>query len=606
VAALEAEPKGQGESVLAASAPATESAVEVEVAETAVPSVNILADDYLSHITLLAHDELKGRGTGHYGIDLAAGYIAGQFAAFGLEPGGPDGTYFQEFTIASAPRLLDDTSLTFTGVDRDLKLRADFIPFGFSSDGAFSGEVVFVGYGIENPDEDYDDYARIDVEGKVGLMLRREPPSWDGDKWTSHARFTSKMELAVEHGFAAVIIVNQNPGPEEDDILMPYGMRVSRENGIPAIHLKRDVADAVLAASGAESLTGLQEKLDVGMTSSTALSGIWVTGNVVSKSDNILARNVIGVLPGVGPCSDEYVVFGAHYDHLGETRGRIYNGADDNASGTAGVIEIARVLSVTPYRNRSVICMTFSGEEMGLHGSRHYANDPTVDIDKIAAMLNLDMIGRLSDKRANMLAIQGLGTGDSFHDIVDRHTSAIGVEYLPDESATGGSDHMSFYLAGVPSLFFFTGTHPDYHQPGDDTEKINADGGAMITTLACNIGLDLINAASRPVYAEVKGRAAIHRSPRPVSGVVMGFMPDMEDESDQKGWHVAAFSPGSPAAEAGMKVADRIFEIEGKPINGFEDYQEVMAGRKAGETVTVKVLRGSDEVTLEVTLAPRK
>jgi len=148
--------------------------------------------------------------------------------------------------------------------------------------------------------------------------------------------------------------------------------------------------------------------------------------------------------------------------------------------------------------------------------------------------------------------------------------------------------------------------HPDYHQPGDDTEKINADGGAMITTLACNIGLDLINAASRPVYAEVKGRAAIHRSPRPVSGVVMGFMPDMEDESDQKGWRVAAFSPGSPAAEAGMKVADRIFEIEGKPINGFEDYQEVMAGRKAGETVTVKVLRGSDEVTLEVTLAPRK
>ncbi len=584
----------------------TESALIVEQTES---DLAFQADVYRSHIALLAHDELKGRGTGHYGIDLAAGYIAGQFASFGLEPGGPDGTYFQEYSIAGRPELLDDTSLSFTGVDGELTLRDDYIPFGFSSHGSFSGDVAFVGYGATNADQDYDDYTDIDVEGMVVLMLRREPPTWRENGWTKHARFDSKMALAVEHGAIAVIIVNQDPGEDGDDILMPFRMRAGSDQGIPAIHLKRDAAEAVLAAAGTESLTALQEELDAGTTVSLALSGITADGKVSAKSDDILARNVIGVLPGMGRNADEYVVFGAHYDHVGVRRGQIHNGADDNASGTAGVIEIARALAQTPYRNRSVICMTFSGEEMGLKGSQYYASEPTVDIGKITAMLNLDMIGRLSGEGRNKLAIQGLGTGDNFHDLVDRHTAAMGIEFTPDESALGGSDHSSFYHAGVPSLFFFTGLHGDYHQPGDDTEKINFEGGVLVTKLAYSIGLDLINTASVPVYAEVDRPASMGRfqrgTDRPGNEVVMGIMPDWQDESDQKGWRVARVGSDGPAAAAGMKNGDRILEIEDTSINGYEDYLEATEGKKPGDVVTVKVLRGSEELTLEVKLAPR-
>jgi Zn-dependent M28 family amino/carboxypeptidase len=312
----------------------------------------------------------------------------------------------------------------------------------------------------------------------------------------------------------------------------------------------RDLASRLLAAGGLSSLAELQAKLDDERAYVSAPIGLRVSGNVAFKTESLAARNVIGVLPGTGPHADEYVVIGGHYDHLGVRRDQIYNGADDNASGTAGVIESCRALAALPYRDRGVLCMAFSGEERGLLGSEHYCENPTIPLESITAMINMDMIGRLDhNSQENMLGIQGLGTGLSFQQIVDHRTAQAGIQYLPDASAKGPSDHASFYEVGVPSLFFFTGVHEDYHQPGDDTEKVNAAGGAQVTELVYAIAHDLINSEEAPVYAQVDQRARIMRGAAgPGGGVVLGVMPDFEDESGAKGWRIAQVFPGGGAA----------------------------------------------------------
>jgi len=565
-------------------------------------------DRYLSHIALLAHDELKGRDTGSSGIDLAAGYIAGQFAAAGLQPGGPGGTYFQEFTISRPAELRDETDLTFEGAPVEAIVKADFTPFSFSTQGDFEGEMVFVGYGASNPDKEYDDYAGIDVTDRVVLMLRREPPGWDPDGgYTDHARFDRKVKLAAEKGTAAVLIANQDPGEDGIDGLMRFRPR-GQDHGLPALHIKRHLADQLLGAGGLASLTALQRQLDEeGRNASAPLAGVRVTGTVAYESKDILARNVIGVLPGTGPHADEYVIIGAHYDHVGVRRGHIYNGADDNASGTAGVIEAAWALAQTPYRDRSVICMTFSGEEMGLHGSRHYVEEPTVDLDSVIAMLNMDMIGRFHpDNQVNMLGIQGLGTAGSFKEIVERRAEEAGIEYLPEDSAQGPSDHAPFYRADVPALFFHTGMHRDLHQPSDDTEKINAQGAAQIVDLAYHIVLDVMNGEDAPVFAQVDKRAKIFRSTGPGHGVVMGIMPDMDDTSDAPGWRVARVFPGGGADKAGMQSGDRILRIDGLPVDGLDDYRAATAHKEPGDVIQVTVLRGQEEMILDVELSARR
>lgn len=581
--------------------PVTESSV------TQAPTLQTPEDYYLSHIALLAHDELAGRGTGSDGIDLAAGYIAGQFAAAGLKPGGPGGTFFQEFDVARPAKLLDSTQLKVGDGAEELALDSDFRPFGFSTKGDFSGEVVFVGYGIVNPDKEYDDYAGVDVEGKIAIMLRREPTSWADGDFTDHAKFDSKIELAAQKGAVGVLIVNQDPGEDGVDGLMRFRPR-GEEYGLPAVHVKRSVIDELLAQGQLASLVELQGKLDEdGKNVSAPLSGVRVSGTIDYESKDMLARNVIGVLEGTGAHADEFIVIGGHYDHLGERRGRIYNGADDNASGTAGVIELAYAFAATSQRERSIIFMAFSGEEMGLLGSQYYASDPTVDIGSIKAMINMDMIGRLTpEHEANRLSIQGLGTGDSFKTIVERRAQEAGLKYTPDQSALGPSDHASFYKAGVPSLFFFTGVHDDYHQPGDDVEKINAEGAHRIVDLVYDIAFDILSADEAPLYAEVTSRAIVFRGQNPrAGGVVMGIMPDMEDDSEEPGWRVAAVAPGGGASKAGMKAGDRILKINDLSIGDFMDFRKASRGKSPGDVVEVVVKRGKEELSLSVELSAR-
>lgn len=565
-----------------------------------------LAERIRDHVEVLAHDELGGRGTGEPGIDLAAGYIAGQLAAIGAQPGGPGGTYFQSFEVAGTGEIGSETALEVTGVELSDEIGEDFVPFGFSARGAFEGEVVFAGYGIDNADKNHDDYAGVDVEGKVVLMLRREPSSHaENDRPSRHARFDHKVELAAGLGAAAVLIVNQNPGDEGIDGLMRFSASSPME--IPALHFRRTAAQRILSASGAGDLTELQRKLDAGEGSvSIALSGVRARGKVVIEETSMTARNVIATLPGSGPDADEYVVIGGHYDHLGTRGGRIYNGADDNASGTAGIIEIARWFAQEPKRNRSLVFIAFSAEERGLLGSRHYVEHPTVPLDRVAAMINMDMIGRVThDDEMNQLAVHGLGTGDFFEKLVSEKAGAAKIPFLPDPSSRGPSDHAPFNEKGVPSLFFFTGVHSDYHQPGDDIEKVNYEGAAEIVGLITAVANELVMRDDAPKFAEVTSRARIFRGANPgASRVVIGIVPEREGSSEP-GWGVAQVVDGGPAAMAGLKSGDRILAIDGAKTRGMSDYLEIVKDKSPGDVVVLEVKRGHETLQLSVALGSR-
>ena len=558
----------------------------------------------MSHINILAHDQFEGRGTGSRGIDLAAGYIAGQFAALQISPGGDQGTYFQTFTIPGDRKINSLTSLTIKNSSTSPKLDRDYSLLGSTAEGAFEGELVFAGYGLTVPDKEYDDYAGLDVKGKVLLAFRGQPSRLSGEgQPRERAMFDRKIERAAEAGAVAVLFVNKAPTSDDSDSLIPFGRR-GRTAALPAMHISRSLADELLAGENQGSLTALQETIERGEKPSTGLTGIVASGNVVLDREEWPSRNVVGLVPGNGPNADQVVVLGAHYDHLGEREGQIYNGADDNASGSSGVIEVCGEIAKLPVRNRTLLCITFTGEEIGLLGSEHYVEKPTVPIASIVAMINMDMIGRWTPNiEANELAIQGLGTGDSFASLIRRRADQAGINFLSDQSAKGPSDHASFYEAGIPSLFFFTGVHSDYHRPGDDVEKINASGGAKIATMVAQVTLDLLNAESPPKFAEVETAPRIFRGPPP-SPVVMGIVPDQDAAGP--GWLIAAVMPEGGAAKAGMKDGDRILSVDGKTITGLSDYYKATEKKKAGDVVEVKITRGNEDLTLQVELAARQ
>lgn len=571
--------------------------------QVTIPPVKIDPMRLREHVSLLAHDELEGRGTGSHGIDLAAGYIAGQLAAAGALPGGPDGTYFQNFDVVFGGKLLEQTSLSCSAVQGDFISHDDYLPFSFSSNAEFDGELVFVGYGITATDKEYDDYAGVDIKGKVVLMIRRAPDFLSpGRRPSSHSSFETKINLARENGAAAVLIANKVEG-DEDDRLRRFRPRGQTYN-LPAMHITRKVADAILDSAGQlpiETLQGIIEKEKSPI--SIDFPGLAVKGSVAYEMETKIGRNVIGLLPATGPSPEKYVVIGGHYDHLGISGGEIYNGADDNASGIAGIIELAKEFANNPRRTRSILFMAYSGEEMGLLGSEHYVSNPTVPMENITAMLNMDMIGKLRQNGGGeRLTIHGLGTGSSFKGLVEEHAANSGLTYDADDSARGPSDHASFYEGGVPSLFFFTGVHEDYHQPGDDTDKVDYEGAAKILGMVGDIAADLVNAESAPAFTRVDHRAIIKRgrSGGPTR-VVMGIMPDMED-SGEGGWRVSEVFPDTGASRAGMKSGDRIVKIEGEAIDGIQDYRKITKGKKPGDIILVTVKRGDKNLELSVEL----
>ncbi|MCH7995947.1 MAG: M20/M25/M40 family metallo-hydrolase [Planctomycetes bacterium] len=579
-----------------------------------------LQERFQSHIEYLADDALEGRGLGSEGIEMAASYIAEQFAEIGLEPVGDDGGYFQSFTMSLQRELTTDTRLAFSAEESKRALHDEYIPFSFSSEDAFDGGVVFCGYGAVAPEHDHDDFAEVDLEGAVALILRGEPPSWgdDEDDLSRHAMFRNKVYNAKDRGAVAVLIVNQKPSDGEPDTLMHFRRRSGDQYGIPAFHIKRAVAEVLLQRGGLDSLDHQQERLDAGEVVSAPLGHVKAEGQAVFDSTNATVKNVLGLMRGTGPNADEYVVIGAHYDHLGlrppmmrrfrrgqrtteDETPQIHNGADDNASGVAGLIETARLFATQGRPERSLLFIAFTAEETGLHGSKHYIEHAAVPLDRTVAMLNMDMIGRMDPKERG-IQVFGMGCGSSFTEILHKANRGLGLKIEPIQEPGGNSDHAAFVTKSIPSLHFFTGHHTDYHKPTDDSDKINAAGGAKVTRFVYRATGALANGEEKPEYIVVKTSEKKREGVAPSYKVVMGLAPGYVDD-DQRGMAVDHVSPEGPAEQAGMKDGDRIVRIGDNDVANVYDYMAATRNNDPGDTVAVIVLRNGKEVSLQVTLA---
>lgn len=578
---------------------------------------------FQEHINYLASDDLGGRGMGSPGIELAAEYIANKFAELGLQPAGDDGSYFSTFPLTLKRELTDSCRLSFSDDHAPRKVNVDFVPFSFSSNDAFKGGVVFCGYGITAPEKKYDDLDGVDLEGNVALFLRGEPPSWANANGypTRFASLRDKIYNAKDRGAVAAIFVNQAPADGVADKLTPFESRSADAYGLPAFQITRAMANEMLASAGMETLEALQTRLDAGHPASGWLAHKTMSGQAGFRKVSAPARNVIAMLKGTGPHADEFVVIGAHYDHLGirvpmmrrfkngklvyeEEKPQIHNGADDNASGVSGLIEIARMFVNGERPQRSILFISFTGEEAGLLGSIHYVSDPVVPLEKTVAMLNMDMIGRMKPETSS-LEVFGAKSGAGLAPILKEEADRLGLSAFPTHDTGGRSDHASFVRKGIPAMHFFTGQHEDYHRPTDDADKINAEGGAKVAQLVYHVAERIADLTERPAFVEVKtpGSKGTSDGPAPSYRVVMGIAPGYGDDG-QPGMKVEAVTSEGPAEMAGMKAGDRIIRINEKPVANIYDYMAATRNNSPGDTVTVVVQRKGEKVTLHVTLAP--
>ncbi len=599
-----------------------------------------------SDVSYLASDLRGGRGTGTRGIDDAADYIALVFREAGLKPPpGADG-YFQPFSVRGEVRQ-GPSSLKFAlpgGKKIQSEAGVDYAPLAIGSEGSVAdAPLVFAGFGITVHDDrlklKYDDYAGLDVKDKIVLIIRREPDPADkdsafsGDNTTPYATFQHKVVNAMEHGAKGVLLVNDGPSAQGKDELLDF-QATPRGGSIPFAMITRALADRLLAAVQEPDIGELEAKINASLTpQSRALNGITVSLKVEQSRDAITAKNVIGVLEGQGPLADETIIVGAHYDHLGKGgmgslafgSREIHNGADDNASGTATVLELARTLAARPDPlPRRVVFMLFSGEELGLLGSAHYANEsPLYPLDKTVAMLNFDMVGRYEQDKG--LTVYGAGSSDGFGQLVESLARSLGFRTKMPKPINDGfsdSDHSSFYRKDVPILFFFTGTHPDYHKPSDDTEKVNFDGMARIANLGELIILDLARRPERPLFQKSAPKATASADPHAAAvdphaaagsgsatalrgnGAYLGSRPAYGEEVE--GVKLDGVTEGSPAEKAGLKAGDVIIKFGNLPVKDIESYTVALGSKKPGDTVEIVVLREGREVTISATLSERK
>ena len=466
-------------------------------------------------VRYLASDELEGRRTGTRGNLLAAGYIAGEFAVHGLEP--VDGGYLHDFPYMKGVTTGSDERAEIwyvgeTGERRiTLPLDSKYRPLGFSTTGPFAGELVFVGYGISAPDEDYDDYAGVDVTDKIAVMFRYSPEKDEAhSELNRHSSFVAKAMTAQEKGASGIIIIDPRP----DAGLIPlFMMRGFKDAGITALTLHPDELEASLGLAPGNRLREVRDGIDRDRTpNSFPLAGYKIEGNVdiVHQMEDV--PNVLGMVPGNDPeLREEIIVIGGHFDHLGHggqgslhdgDGPEIHNGADDNASGTAAVIMLAREAALRRKNRRTLVFMAFNGEEEGLLGSAYLAQEGPLETKNVVAMINLDMVGRM-DREEPSVVVQGMGTSSRWDALVEDARTSLNftdLEIRPVPDGYGPSDHSSFYGEGVPVLFFFTGLHDDYHRPSDHADKIAYDKMSRIGRLVFYTGYEVANANDRPAW----------------------------------------------------------------------------------------------------------
>ena len=569
-------------------------------------------------LAYLSSDALAGRDVGTEGITQAGEYIAKRFADLGFETDKFDGGPYQEFAIPGPAALgsPEKNQFKFSGIDGlpALKLEGNYCPLSLGSSGKFDGEVVFVGFGITAPELDYDDYAGLDVEGKVVIVLRREPQQSDpnsrfnGTQNSEYAYFTAKELNAAFHKVGAMILVNDAQtaeGRAGDQIMRvaEAGAALAKSK-VPTLFCSRSVIDPLVKEATGKSLSELQAEIDsTGKPKSAVLKGIRATGEVEIASKDLIARNVVGFLPGKGTLAEEYVVVGAHYDHVGMGGAgslapgtvAIHNGADDNGSGTTTLLEVARHLSQDKSEvRRGIIFIAFSGEEKGLLGSKHYVRSPRWPMEKTVTMVNMDMVGRLTDRN---LTVYGTGTAEGFDPLMDKLNETSKFKLDKQAAGFGPSDHSSFYEVNIPVFHFFTGLHNDYHRPSDDFEKVNIEGMQQIADMVNRLVIDLATRPERPKLLKISDIADVGRAnarPR----VTLGIQMDTNSEAVV----VQSVAEGSGAAAGGMMPGDTVIKIGETAVANPREMRRALGSKKVGETIEVTVKRGTEEVKLQVKL----
>ncbi|HEV8440378.1 MAG TPA: M28 family peptidase [Methylomirabilota bacterium] len=544
------------------------------------------AAELFAHVTALTAPDMEGRASGTPGGDRAARYLADQLAAIGLKPGGDGGSFLQSFVVSTAMAAAADSLLERLGPSSmSLTLGRDWTPHGGSLAGEVSGQIVFVGYGVAAT-RGWDDYAGVDVRDRIALALDGAPEQI-GDPPPSRLE---KLIAARRHGARALLLVGETL-PAVSATAAP--VRVVSGTITPA------AADALLAPTG-KTASGLRAALAAARAPGSFATGVEARLRVSLVLEDRRAANVIGILPGTDPArAPEAIVLGAHHDHLGRAGGSVHPGADDNASGTAVVLGLARTFAATGGTPRTLVFALFAGEEEGLLGSAHYVRHPALPMERTIAMLNFDMVGRMRDRR---LHVSGLGSGAGLRAVVTDAVSGEPLDLALKDEPFAASDHTSFYGAGAPVLFFTTGGHDDYHSPRDTADKINSTGMAAIAGLAARV-VERLAAEPRPTFVKLPAPAATRRSSGPAGGAFLGISAAGHEESD--GLRLGSVVPDTAAARAGLKSGDVIVRLDDVPINRFEDLRRTIEKKRPGDPIVVLYLRDGDDHLASAVLGTR-
>ncbi len=572
-----------------------------------------IAREFRSGVEILAADDMQGRGLGTAGLSRAASWIEGRLRDPGFDPAFGS-SYRQNFQVKVGVALVGRNELK--GV-----ADGDWTPLGMSSNGGFSGELAFVGYGIEAPPIGFRELSGLDIEGKIVLMLRYEPQERDeaspfnGKKPSRWSALRYKILQARERGAAAVIFAT-GPLQDESEDRIPALTNDGPESpsGIPVIQVRTSVARRWLKQAGID-LQAFQEQVDRDLVPrSNDATGIRLEGHVELAATYEDVVNLAGVISGRGIFASDVLVVGAHYDHLGMGGDRsmrpnesaIHNGADDNASGTMAAIQIGEELKSVLAResdHRTVVVALFSAEEVGLAGSARFVEAPPFPMERHVAMVNLDMVGRLKD---DTLIAFGSESASEWGDWIDRARRAVpGLKVTSSGDGYGPSDQTSFYAAGVPVLHLFTGSHDAYHTPDDTADTVNADGGARVVAFSTSLLRDLAVQPVRLTY-EGAGAAPTMWGDSRGFGAYLGTIPDYTAmESAEGGVLLADVRKGGPADLAGIRGRDRIVKMAGTRIENLYDMTYALQDSKPGQTIEVVVVRDDKDLRFLSTLGDR-
>lgn len=558
-------------------------------------------------IQYMSSDEMGGRQPGTPGIKLCEDYIVAEYKKAGLKPL-EDGTYFQEMEVGNT-RVVNkkETALVLKGpndTEIKLKLGKDFQQLVGRRDFDLDTDLVFVGYGISAEEHNYDDFDGIDVEDKIVVMIRFEPQAddansvFDGKDTSRHASGRQKVIAARRAKAAGILMVNDLRSADEEQDELIQADRFGT-NSLPFAQIKRSVFNEILELSPMVSPTGvklenLQEvealidrNLEPIPQKLEGWSASFKSKFTVNKTKT---NNIIGIIEGEGPNADETIIIGGHYDHLGMGaygsraggRREIHNGADDNATGTAGILELARRFNKRDKKpGRRLVFICFTAEEMGLLGAIHYCNNPIYPLEKTAAMVNFDMIGWLRDEK---LTLYNWNSSPQLNPIFDASNEGFNFDLVKPARGFAGSDHLPFNQRQVPNMFIHTGTNPVYHTPEDDFEAINCEGALKVIEFTEKVVDGLASLEKKPTFGAPKTFR-------------LGVM--LDDENDIV--TIAGVTSGSVAEKAGLQKGDIILEFNGEKMTKRRELTRLIR-RDAGKTVKMKLKRGDAEVNLNVDL----